>query len=471
MSAALGDDLAWQSLADAADQIRRRLLSPVELTRALIDRIERLDPAINAFLRFTPEAALAEAKAAEAEISSGRYRGSLHGMPYALKDIIDYTGLPTTAHSKILIDNVAGEDAFVAARLRAAGGVHLGKLATHEFAIGGPSFDLPWPPARNPWNRDHFPGGSSSGSGAGLAAGFFAAALGTDTGGSVRNPAAMCGITGMKPTYGRVSRRGVVPLAQSLDHVGPMTRNVRDNALLLQVIAGYDPEDPGSADEPVDNYLAAIDAGVRGLRIGFVRHFYTEDFASDPEQVAAIEAALGVWRDAGAVLAEIRLPQLQVWNAPTRVIIAAEAFAVHERWLRERPEDYGARGRERLMQGALLRAVDYIQAQRQRSHLIRLLAEAMHGFDALVTVSSCDPAPRLDDDAELARTYERQARMPFNLTGYPALVIPAGFTKAQHLPLSLQIVGHPFEEATVYRVAQVYEKATGWVNQHPPLKE
>ncbi len=203
MSAALGDDLAWQSLADAADQIRRRLLSPVELTRALIDRIERLDPAINAFLRFTPEAALAEAKAAEAEISSGRYRGSLHGMPYALKDIIDYTGLPTTAHSKILIDNVAGEDAFVAARLRAAGGVHLGKLATHEFAIGGPSFDLPWPPARNPWNRDHFPGGSSSGSGAGLAAGFFAAALGTDTGGSVRNPAAMCGITGMKPTYGR----------------------------------------------------------------------------------------------------------------------------------------------------------------------------------------------------------------------------------------------------------------------------
>ncbi len=436
MSAALGDDLAWQSLADAADQIRRRLLSPVELTRALIDRIERLDPAINAFLRFTPEAALAEAKAAEAEISSGRYRGSLHGMPYALKDIIDYTGLPTTAHSKILIDNVAGEDAFVAARLRAAGGVHLGKLATHEFAIGGPSFDLPWPPARNPWNRDHFPGGSSSGSGAGLAAGFFAAALGTDTGGSVRNPAAMCGITGMKPTFGRVSRRGVVPLAQSLDHVGPMTRNVRDNALLLQVIAGYDPEDPGSADEPVDNYLAAIDAGVRGLRIGFVRHFYTEDFASDPEQVAAIEAALGVWRDAGAVLAEIRLPPLQVWNAPTRVIIAAEAFA-----------------------------------ERQRSHLIRLLAEAMHGFDALVTVSSCDPAPRLDDDAELARTYERQARMPFNLTGYSALVIPAGFTKAQHLPLSMQIVGHPFEEATVYRVAQVYEKATGWVNQHPPLKE
>jgi aspartyl-tRNA(Asn)/glutamyl-tRNA(Gln) amidotransferase subunit A len=469
MSAAPSRDLDWLSLADAADAIRRNLLSPVELTRALIDRIERLDPAISAFLRFTPKAALEEAKAAEAEISSGRHRGPLHGIPYALKDIIDYAGLPTTAHSKILIDNTAREDAFVAARLRAAGGVHLGKLSTHEFAIGGPSFDLPWPPARNPWNRDHFPGGSSSGSGAGLAAGFFAAALGTDTGGSVRNPAAMCGITGLKPTYGRVSRRGVVPLAQSLDHVGPMTRTVRDNALLLQVIAGYDPEDPGSADEPVDDYLAATDAGAGALRIGFVRHFFTEDYAADPEQVAAIEAALGVWRDAGAALEEIRLPALQVWNTPTRVIIAAEAFAVHERWLRERPGDYGTRGRERLLQGALLRAADYIQAQRQRTHLTRMLAEAMHGFDALVTVSSCDPAPRLDDEAELSRTYERQARMPFNLTGYPALVIPAGFTKDLHLPLSLQIVGHPFEEATVYRVAQVYEETTGWVDQHPLL--
>ena len=462
-------ELAWLGLAEAADLIRRRSLSPVELTRALIERIERLDPGINAFLRFTPEAALADARAAEGEIAAGRHRGPLHGVPYALKDIIDFAGLPTTAHSKILIDNRAAEDAFVTARLRAAGGVHLGKLSTHEFAIGGPSFDLPWPPARNPWNRDYFPGGSSSGSGAGLAAGFFAAALGTDTGGSIRNPASMCGIVGLKPTYGRVSRRGVVPLAQSLDHVGPMTRTVRDNAVLLQAIAGWDPEDPGSADEPVDDYLATIDAGVRGLRIGFVRHFYAEDLVADPEQIAAIEASLGVWRSAGARIEEIRLPSLQVWNAPTRVIIAAEAYAVHERWLRERPQDYGRRGRERLLQGAFLRAADYIQAQRQRSHLTRVLAEAMREVDALVTVSSCDPAPRLDDDAELARRYERQARMPFNLTGYPALVIPAGFTRADRLPLSLQLVGHPFEEATLYRVAQIYEAATGWVNQRPPL--
>jgi aspartyl-tRNA(Asn)/glutamyl-tRNA(Gln) amidotransferase subunit A len=466
MSAAL----AYLGLAEAARQIRRRELSPVALTHALIGRIEQLDPALNAFLRFTPEAALGEAKAAEAEIAAGRYRGPMHGIPYALKDIIDYAGLPTTAHSKVLAGNIAKEDAFVAARLKAAGGVHLGKLSTHEFAIGGPSFDLPWPPARNPWNREHFPGGSSSGSGAGLAAGFFPAALGTDTGGSVRNPASMCGIAGMKPTYGRVSRRGVVPLAQSLDHVGPMTRTVRDNALLLAVIAGHDPQDPASADEPVDDYLAAIDQGVRGLRIGALRHFYTDDCAADPEQSAAIEDALAIWRDAGAVIDDVRLPPLETWNAPTRVIIAAEAFAVHERWLRERPGDYGARGRERLLQGALLRAADYIQAQRQRSQLTRLMAEAMRGFDALVTVSSHDPAPRIDDDTALAHAYERQARMPFNLTGYPALVIPAGFTRAQHLPLSVQIVGHPFEEAAVYRIAQAYEAATHWVDRHPPLE-
>jgi aspartyl-tRNA(Asn)/glutamyl-tRNA(Gln) amidotransferase subunit A len=285
----------------------------------------------------------------------------------------------------------------------------------------------------------------------------------------VRNPASMCGIVGMKATYGRVSRRGVVPLAQSLDHIGPMTRSVRDNALLLAVIAGHDPTDPGSADEPVDDYLAPLDAGVRGLRIGVVRHFHIDDYPAHPEQTAAIEQALDIWRDAGATIRDVRLPPLPVWNAPTRVIVAAEAYAVHEAWMRTRPQDYGQRGRERILQGALLRAADYIQAQRQRTRLTAVLAEAMRDLDALITVSSCDPAARLDDDAQLASTYERQARMPFNLTGYPALVIPAGFTSAEHLPLSLQIVGHPFDEAMVYRIAQTYEAATDWTRRHPAL--
>ena len=247
-------DLAWLTVAEAAELLRGRKLSPVEYAKALIARVERHDGKLNAFLRFTPDLALEDARRAEAEIARGAWRGPLHGVPYGLKDIVDYAGLPTTAHSKILRDNVAATDAAVAAKLKAAGGVFMGKLSTHEFATGGPSFDLPWPPARNPWNRDHFCGGSSSGAGAATAAGFVPMAIGTDTGGSVRNPASMCGIAGMKATYGLVSRRGVLPLAYSLDHVGPLTRTVRDNALLLDLIAGHDPLDP----EPLH---AAVELG------------------------------------------------------------------------------------------------------------------------------------------------------------------------------------------------------------------
>jgi aspartyl-tRNA(Asn)/glutamyl-tRNA(Gln) amidotransferase subunit A len=345
-------DLAYLGLAEAAELIRAKKLSPVEYATALLARIERHDSKYNAFIALTPERALKAARAAEAEITAGRWRGSFHGMPYALKDIIDVEGLPTTAHSEILIGNIARRHAVVTERLEAAGGVLLGKLSTHEFAIGGPSFDLPWPPARNPWNRDHFCGGSSSGSGAGLAAGFFSAALGTDTGGSIRNPASMCGATGMKPTYGRVSRRGVAPLAFSLDHVGPMTRTVRDNALMLQVIAGHDPSDPGSADESVPDYGALLGQDVRGLRIGVIRHFYTKDVVGNPEQIEALDDAVKLLAEAGTEISEITLPALQDFSACGQIILAAEAYAVHEQWLKERPEDYGARARERLLAGA-----------------------------------------------------------------------------------------------------------------------
>ena len=459
-------DLAFLGAADAAALIRAKRLSPVEYVKALLARIERLDGAYNAFITLTPEAALKSAREAEAEIAGGRWRGPFHGMPYALKDIIDAAGLPTTAHSKILVDNLAKEDAPVAARLKAAGGVLLGKLSTHEFAIGGPSFDLPWPPARNPWIRDHFCGGSSSGSGAGLAAGFFPAALGSDTGGSIRNPASMCGITGMKPTYGRVSRRGVLPLAFSLDHIGPMTRNVRDNALMLQVIAGHDPLDPASAEAAVPDYAAALGQGVKGLTIGVIRHFYTTDMEGHPEQIAAIDAAAKLLAEQGAAVREIRLPPLQDFSACGQIILAAESYAVHERWLKERPQDYGARARERLLAGAGLSAADYLQAVRWRLKLRDTVAAAFAAIDVAVTASSLDPACRIDDDEALATNYWRQARMPFNVTGQPALVIPAGFSKAG-LPLSLQIVGRPFDEATVYRVADAYEAATGWTDRHP----
>ena len=462
----MSSELAYLGFAETAELIRTRKLSPVEYVTALLARIERHDRDYNAFIALTPDRALAAARAAEDEIAAGRWRGPFHGIPYALKDIIDVEGLGTTAHSKILIGNIVRRHAEVAARLEAAGGVLLGKLSTHEFAIGGPSFDLPWPPARNPWNRDHFCGGSSSGSGAGLAAGFFPAALGTDTGGSIRNPASMCGIVGMKPSYGRVSRRGVVPLAFSLDHVGPMTRTVRDNGLMLQVIAGHDPGDPASAKDPVPDYSAMLGQDVKDLRIGVIRHFYTSDVVANPEQVEALEAAVRLLGEAGARISEVTLPSLQDFSACGQIILAAEAYAVHEQWLTERAQDYGARARERLLAGAALRAVDYLHAVRWRLQLRNRVAEAFANIDVALTASSMDPACRIDDDEALATNYWRQARMPFNVTGQPALVIPAGFSK-NGLPLSLQLVGRPFAEPLLYRVAQFYEDATGWTKHHP----
>ena len=460
-------ELAFLTIAEASEKIRTKKLSPVEYTKALIAQIERHEPSFNAFIKFTPDIALKEAQAAEAQIAAGRWRGPFHGIPYGLKDIVGVAGLPTTAHSTVLIDSIARTDAPVAVKLRDAGGVLLGKLSTHEFAVGGPSFDLPWPPARNPWNRDHFPGGSSSGSGAGLAAGFFPAAIGTDTGGSIRNPASMCGIAGMKATYGRVSRRGVFPLSFSLDHVGPMTRTVRDNALMLQVIAGHDPEDPGSAAVAVPDYTADIDRGVKGMRIGVIRHFYTKDVEGAPDQVKALDDAVALLAKQGAVVSEITLPPLLDYTACGQIILAAESYAIHERWLRERPQDYGARCRERLFGGAALSAAHYMQAVRWRQVLKQQTLAAFRDVDVAITASSMDPACRIDDNEKLAANYWRSGRMPFNVTGQPGLVIPAGFSKG--LPLSLQIVGQPFGEAACYRVGQAYEAATGWVNKHPAL--
>jgi aspartyl-tRNA(Asn)/glutamyl-tRNA(Gln) amidotransferase subunit A len=460
-------ELAYLGLAEAANLIRARKLSPVEYAQALLDRTNKLDPRYHAYIKLTPERAMEAARRAEREVAAGKLRGSLHGVPYGLKDIIDVAGLPTTCHSRVLIDNVAAANAVVTERLEAAGGILMGKLATHEFAIGGPSFDLPWPPAVNPWGGNHFPGGSSSGSGVALATGLVPAALGTDTGGSVRNPASLCGITGMKPTYGLVSRRGVFPLAYSLDHVGPMTRDVRDNALLLQVLAGYDAEDPGSANVPIPDYSADLDRGVKGLRIALVRHFYAEDMQADGEQLQAIDAAAEVLRGLGADVREVRLAPLSDYSTCTRIIICCEAYAIHRRWLAERPADYGDLARRRILEGAAFSAADYIDAQRMRARLTKRTLEALAGFDAALTASGMDPTVRIDDAEACLRVYPRQARQPFNVTGQPALAMPAGFTK-DGLPLSLQLVGHPFQEAMVYRIAAAYERATGWIKRHPP---
>ncbi len=461
-------DLAWLTVAEAGELLRTKKLSPVEYAKALIARADELDPKLNAYLRRTPDIALEDARRAEIEIMRDGWRGPFHGVPYGLKDIVDYSGLPTTAHSKILQDNVAANDAVVTQKLRAAGGVFMGKLSTHEFAIGGPSFDLPWPPARNPWDRNQFCGGSSSGSGSATAAGLLPAAIGTDTGGSVRNPAAMCSVVGMKPTYGRVSRRGVVPLAYSLDHVGPLTRTVRDNALMLDLIAGHDALDPGSANIAAGSYTAQLGRGVKGLRIGALRHFYTRDMVAEPEMAAGIDAALAKFIELGAEVREINTAPLADYLACNRIILLSEAFAAHEKWMRERPQDYGALARERIMGGAFLRAADYVNATRVR----RKLADAFHvlfaDVDVVVTSSSMDAPCRIDDPQAVEYTYARQSRAPFNVTGSPALNVPVGFNKAG-LPLSMQIVGKPFSEAMIYRVAHAYEQAMPWVDMHPTV--
>ncbi len=459
-------DLAYLSIAEASALIRDKKLSPLEWTQALIARVERYDSRFNAFLRFMPDIALADARRAEAEISAGHWRGPLHGVPYGLKDIIDYAGLPTTAHSAILKDNIATADAVVTQKLRAAGAVFMGKLSTHEFAIGGPCFDLPWPPARNPWNRDYFCGGSSSGSGVATAAGFVPFAIGTDTGGSVRNPSTMCGVTGIKPTYGLVSRRGVFPLAFSLDHVGPLTRTVHDNATVLNVLAGHDGLDPGSVARPGVDYTALTKKGLKGVRIGWLRHFYHDDIKADPQMAAAVDAAVLKMQELGAQVTEVKTVPLSQFQACNRIIMGSESYAIHQKWLRERPQDYGDITRQRFLYGAMYSASDYINALRMRSKFTADFHALFNDVDVIVTASAHDPACRIDDQEACEFIYSRQARAPFNVTGSPAIAIPAGFSK-EGLPLGIQIVAAPYNEAAVYRVGAAYEAATSWTAQHP----
>lgn len=458
----------WLTATEIAQGYAEKTLSPTELVKALLHRIEAVQPKLHAFIHLDAEGAMDAAKAAEQDLSHGRSRGPLHGVPVGIKDIIDVAGLPTTGHSKILVGNIAKQDAVCVAKLRQAGAIILGKLSTHEFAIGGPSFDLPYPPARNPWNPRHHPGGSSSGSGAGVASGMMPMALGTDTAGSVRNPASMCGLVGLKPTYGLVSRRGVFPLAFTLDHVGPMTRTVADNALLLDALAGHDPLDPGSAATQATGFGATLDRGVRGLRIGFVRHFHETDLPAHPNVTAALEDVERILQAEGAIVETVTLPSLAEFAAVNRVILGAEAWSIHARWLRERPQDYGAITRRRLLPGAFMTAGQYVGAQRRRAEMIAIVNDRLRDYDILMCASSMDPASEIEDAAETARTYPRQARAPFNVTGHPALAMMAGLSH-DLLPLSVQFIGRYFDDATVMRVAAAYEKAAGWYKKHPPI--
>ncbi|MDT8333614.1 amidase [Roseomonas gilardii] len=467
MSDAKLEDL---SIAEAGAKLRDGSLTSAALTRHALDRIAKLDGALHAFVLVTEERAMADAARADAELAAGTDRGPMHGIPYALKDIYDTAGIRTTCHSKLLIDNVPAQDSVVAAKLAAGGGVLLGKLATHEFAMGGPSFDLPFPPARNPWNTDHITGGSSSGSGAAVAAGLVRMAMGSDTGGSIRGPAAYCGTVGLKPTYGLISRRGVFPLSYTLDHCGPLTRSVEDAAITTEMLAGFDPLDPASADKPVVDLRTGLEDGVAGLRVGMPRNLYRDAEGLSPEVYDAIERVGQALEAAGAIVEEVTLPDYSLFNACGRVILTAEAFAIHEKDLRERPQDYGELFLMRIVTGAAISSADYIQAQRLRRELsMAVNREALKTYDVLLTACALGPAPAFADCPPDRPMFWPIQTMPFNVTGNPALSMPAGLS-ASGLPLSAQLVGRPFDEATLLRVGRAVEKATAhWGATAPAL--
>ncbi len=455
MTEALGP--AELGIARAARALRARELSAATLAQASLERIGRCDPEVHAFLHVDPDRVLAQARAADAEIARGRWRGPLHGIPVALKDLIDVAGERTSCHSAIRADHLADRDAAVVTRLREAGAVLLGKTALHEFATGGPTDDLPWPAARNPWRLALNPGGSSSGSGAALAARMAPAALGTDTGGSIRNPATCCGVVGLKPTYGLVSREGVFPLAFSLDHVGPMARDAEDCALLHDAIV--DTTAPAHARTAGrDGLEDARTLGVRELRIGVVEHFHREDDRADARIVAAFDRAIDALAARGARIERVRIAPLQVYAACGRVIQQAEQYVVHERWLRERPHDYCETSRVKLLAGAFVSARDYLVALQARTELAAQFARTMQRHDALLALSSFELPAAFDDPASIAATYERHARMPFNVTGTPAIALPTGLTD-DGVPLGLQVAGAAYGERMLFRIAHALERA------------
>ena len=456
------------TIAEASRLIAAKQLSPVELTRACLERVHVLDGKLHAFVRLTEERALAEARAAERAIVAGRPSGPLQGIPIGLKDIVDTKGIPTTCGSKFLQDNIPDTDAACAEKLAAAGTVLMGKLTTHEFADGGPSFDLPAPPARNPWNTEHFTAGSSSGTGAGVAAGLILGGIGTDTGGSIRGPAALCGVAGIKPTYGLVSRAGVAPAAYSLDHIGPMAWTAEDCALMLQALAGHDPRDPASASRPIPDYTALLGRGIKGLKIGVIHHFHETDHKVSEGTQRGIDAALATFRDLGAELREVQLSPLQDWAACGSLISMTERAAAYEEWSRTRLGYFSERLRSRLILGALVSGVDYVQAVRRRRELRAELQAAMREIDVVLTAAQPKEAAKIDEVPDWDSFATPSFTMPFNVAGYPAISVCSGFGEGG-LPVAVQIAGLPFQEPTLFRVAHSFEKATQFRSRRPAL--
>ena len=460
-------DTRFLSIREAGALLRDRSLTSVALTRSCLDLIAALDRNLHSFIRVTEDVALEQAEAADKELASGSDRGPLHGIPFALKDLYATEGIATTAHSKVLVDWIPEADSAVTKAFKEAGAVLLGKLAMHEFAAGKPLPDLPFPPARNPWNLEHVPGGSSSGSGAGLAVGLCFGAMGSDTGGSIRGPAAFCGIVGLKPTFGRVSRRGVIPLSWSFDHAGPMARGVEDCALILQAIAGYDPADPGSANLPVPDFLGDLEKGVEGIRLGVPREWLADGEGTTPEMLSAFEAALETLGRLGASVVDVPSQAFIDSAAANMVVGLTEAYSYHQETLRTRPTDYSHNLRMQLLEGAFVSGSEYVQAQRASVTIREEISGIFESVDAIVSPAAAGPAESFD-----SLESEPPARPSFtnaaNVTGLPAMSVPCGFTDSG-LPLGVQFMGRAFDEQLLLRIGKAYEDVTSWHVQHPEI--
>jgi aspartyl-tRNA(Asn)/glutamyl-tRNA(Gln) amidotransferase subunit A len=459
--------LQWLSVAESAGLIAARELSPVELTEAQLHRIEALEGRVNAFITVDGDGAMAAARTAADDIARSGVSGPLHGIAIGLKDIFGVAGVRMTAGSKILAENVAAEDAEATARLKAAGAVIPGKLNLHEFAFGATGINPHFRPAHNPWDLQRITGGSSSGSGASVAAGECVAALGTDTGGSIRIPASLCGIVGLKPTYGRVSRRGVLPLSWSLDHVGPMARSVEDAAIVLQAIAGRDPGDDSTSAEPVPDYSQALRGGVQGIRIGVPKQFFFENV--NPEVESAVRSAIGLLEEMGAVATEVDAPLISEIPGGLTAIMLPEALAYHKRWMAERPDDYGDDVRYRLELGATFLAVHYVQAQRLREMAVEAWRQQVFSKVDLIATPTTPITARPVEEGDLQVTFNLiRFTNPLNFLGVPAISVPCGFS-GEGLPVGLQLAGRWWDETTVLRAAHSYEQATDWHKRRPPL--
>jgi aspartyl-tRNA(Asn)/glutamyl-tRNA(Gln) amidotransferase subunit A len=455
------------TIQDAAAALRARRVTSVELTQRALDRADRHDRWLGSFLARFDDTALRRAKAADEELAHEDYLGPLHGIPVGVKDIFAAEEGPTTAQSLVL-DPAWGEghDAPIVRRLRQAGAVIVGKTSTMEFAVGMPDETKPFPVPRNPWDRQRWAGGSSSGSGNGVAAGFFLAGIGSDTGGSIRLPAAFCGVTGLMPTFSLVPKSGCVPLGYSLDHVGPLARSAWDCAAMLQALAGFDPSDPDSVQRPIPNYLASIGGGMAGIRIGVVREHHLE--SCDAEVATVFEAAVDELATLGAEVREVSIPLYREVTAASLVTMAAEACAYHHPDLESRWDEFFQKTRTLVSWGVLVSGADYVQAQRVRRVGQRQLARVLADVDVIVTPTAGITAPLLDSPSDVASMFGKIHTLYWDAVGNPVLAVPIGF--AGGLPVSMQLAGAPFSETTILRAAHRYQQATDWHLQVPNLE-